>query len=86
MSEQRTGIATGTGDYIATRDAYDETPGARKVERVDFASDHLPTTYNSSPYRTNVATTGTGDGTDATSFGTASASLIIGDKSCEIVS
>ena len=81
MGEQRTGVVGGTSDYIATRDAFDTSPGARKVERVDFSSDHLPGTFVTSLYRSLVTSSAVVDGTDATSFGTSSGTLSVGDKS-----
>ncbi len=82
MAEQRKGIKTGTDGYIGTRDAYETGGGgSREIQRFDFSSEHLPTTYNSSPNRSNVSSP---DSTDITAL--SSTAITVGDKSNLIIS
>ena len=81
MAEQRVGILTGEGDYVAIRDAYDTGPGDRKIQRMDFSSDHLPTTYNSSQNRSAVSSA---DAADVTAL--SSTAITVGDKNSLVIS
>lgn len=82
MAEQRKGIKTGTDGYIGTRDAYETGGGgAREIQRMDFSSEHLPTTFNSSPNRSAIAAA---DAVDITAL--ASTSITVGDKAGLVIS
>jgi hypothetical protein len=81
VAERRVGINVGTGAYIGARDAHEQGDGGdRQIQRFDFASLHLPTTFYSSPNRSGI---NVADAVDLSAL--TSTAITVGDKSVLIV-
>ena len=81
MAEKRVGVNVGTGAYIGARDAHEQGDGGdRQIQRFDFSSLQLPTTFYSSPNRSAVAAA---DGVDLSAL--SSTDITVGDKSVLVV-
>ena len=81
MAERRVGVTVGTGAYIGARDAHEQgDSGDRQIQRFDFSSLQLPTTFYSSPNRSAVDTA---DGVDLSAL--SSTDITVGDKSVVVI-
>ena len=81
MAERAVGINVGTGAYIGARDAHEQGDSQdRVIQKFDFASLHLPTTFYSSPNRNGVDTADSIDLSVLTST-----AIAVGDKSVLVI-
>lgn len=81
MAERAVGINVGTGAYIGARDGHEQGDSHdRLIQKFDFASLHLPSTFYSAP---NRATISAADGVDLSAL--TSTAITVGDKSVLLI-
>jgi len=81
VAEKRVGINVGTGAYIGARDAHEQGDGGdRQIQRFDFSSLQLPTTFYSSPNRSGISSA---DAVDLSAL--SSTDITVGDKSVLVI-
>jgi len=81
LVERAVGINVGTGAYIGARDGHEQGDSHdRLIQKFDFASLHLPTTFYSSPNRAAIAAA---DNVDLSAL--TSTAITVGDKSVLVI-
>jgi len=81
LAERAVGINVGTGAYIGARDGHEQGDSHdRLIQKFDFASLHLPSTFYSAP---NRATISAADGVDLSAL--TSTAITVGDKSVLLI-
>jgi hypothetical protein len=81
MAEKTTGISTGSGEQIRTRDSIEEPGGnTGQVQIFDYASRHISNNFYNTPNRSGVASA---DSVDLSAL--SSTAITVGDKSVLVI-